>query len=61
MTTTKDNLDLVKKINETRLKLWQTRLEIKAGKNKNLNAHRPLNKLLAQLLTKLHQSKVTGK
>lgn len=55
-TTTTDTKDLLKKIKEVRLQLWDTRLNVKAGKEKNTNAHLPYKKQLAQLLTKLHNN-----
>lgn len=49
--TTTTTTDLNKKIEETKLKLVSTRLDIRSGKNKNTNAHKPFKKQLAQLLT----------
>lgn len=42
-------------VSDLRLKLQTIRLEIKAGKQTNTNAHKKLKKELAQLLTKLKQ------
>lgn len=44
----------LKKISEVRAKLLETRLNIKAGVEKNTNAHKPLKRELAQLLTRLN-------
>ena len=41
-----------KQITDLRSKLQDTRLQIKAGKITNTNAHKKLKKELAQLLTK---------
>lgn len=38
-----------------RLKLSEVKLNIKAGIEKNTNAHKPLKKEVAQLLTKINQ------
>lgn len=53
ITTTKI-VDPYIKVNELKLKLSGIRLEIKAGKNTNTNAHRALTKEIAQLLTKIN-------
>ena len=38
-------------LEKLRLELAKTRLEIKAGKNKNTNAHKKIKKQIAQLLS----------
>lgn len=54
-TNTNSSSDLIKKIAEVRGKLTAVRLDIRAGVEKNTNAHKKLKKELAQLLTKLNQ------
>ncbi len=51
----KDKAELAKKVSELRGQLLTKRLDIKAGMEKNTNAHKPLKRELAQLLTKLNQ------
>lgn len=53
-TTTTKKVDPYIAVNDLKLKLSQIRLEIKAGKNTNTNAHRALTKEIAQLLTKIN-------
>lgn len=40
------------KLHKLQAELKQIRLDIKAGKNKNTNAHKSIKKQVAQLLTK---------
>lgn len=42
-------------INKLKTELRQVRLDIKAGVEKNTNAHKSLKKQLAQALTRAHQ------
>jgi len=42
-------------LEKLRFELIKTRLEIKAGKNKNTNAHKKLKKQIAQLLSAKQQ------
>lgn len=51
-TNTNPKLESLKKIADVRGKLLGIRLDIKAGTQKNTNAHKKLKKELAQLLTK---------
>jgi ribosomal protein L29 len=52
--TTTDNPQ--SKLQELRTKIAAVRLEIRAGKTKNTNAHKALKKELAQTLTKINQN-----
>ena len=54
ITTTTKKVDPYIAVNDLKLKLSMLRMEIKAGKNSNTNAHRPLTKEIAQLLTKIN-------
>jgi hypothetical protein len=51
--TPSDRDQLLIKVGQLRGKILETRLNIKAGTEKNFNAHKPLKRELAQLLTKL--------
>jgi ribosomal protein L29 len=53
-TETTNRSELLKKIAELRGKLQEVRLNIRAGQEKNTNAHKKFKKELAQLLTKLN-------
>lgn len=53
MTKTKST-NLQTQLQEARAKLAQTRLEIRAGKISNTNAHKATKKLIAQLLTQIN-------
>lgn len=53
--TTNDRVQLLKKIADTRAKLLQVRLDIRAGSERNTNAHKDLKRQLAQLLTSANQ------
>lgn len=50
--TKKTNKTNLPDISDLRLKLLNLRVNIKAHQEKNTNAHKPLKKQLAQLLTK---------
>lgn len=54
-TTKTTSADLHSRVVELHAKIAAVRLEIKAGKTKNTNAHKSLRKELAQTLTKLNQ------
>jgi len=43
--------DLQTKLAELKIKLVSTKLAIKAGQEKNINAHKKIKKEIAQLLT----------
>lgn len=49
--------NLHQQLADARLKFAQVYLDVKAGKNTNTNAHKPLKKQIAQLLTQINQVK----
>lgn len=49
---TKTKTDIIQTIDELKIKLSGIKLNIRAGQEKNTNAHKKLKKEIAQLLTK---------
>jgi len=53
--TSKDNLQL--QLSKLRLEYAQVRLDVAINKTKNTNAHKPIKKRIAQLLSLINQKK----